>query len=420
MKAIISKGLLKGTVNVPSSKSLCHRAIIAACLANGKSIIRNVTYSNDILATIEGMKALGATINRYDEYLEIFGSNVKRINKVIDANESGSTLRFLIPIATTINEDVTFVGKNNLPNRPLDVYFDIFNEQGIKYEYQDKYLPLTISGALHPGVYNVRGDVSSQFITGLLYALPLLNGESVINITTPLESKGYIDLTLDVLKKFGIVVEKLKKGYKIPGNQKYKPFDYIVEGDFSQAAFYLVADMLGSEVSLKQMKLNSLQGDKKILNDIMDFGGLIYYDNELLSCKRRENKRARINFSQSPDLGPILSVLAALSKGKSKFVDVKRLRIKECDRVSAMEEELTKLGANVYSSYDKMKFVGVDALHGAVVDAHKDHRIAMALAIAGTVCDGDVTILNAECVSKSYPNFFEDFASLGGRVRYEE
>ena len=420
MKAIISKGLLKGTVNVPSSKSLCHRAIIAACLANGKSMIRNVTYSNDILATIEGMKALGATINRYDEYLEIIGSNVKRINKVIDANESGSTLRFLIPIAATINEDVTFVGKNNLPNRPLDVYFDIFNEQGIKYEYQDKYLPLTISGALHHGVYNVRGDVSSQFITGLLYALPLLNGESVINITTPLESKGYIDLTLDVLKKFGIIVEKLKKGYKIPGNQKYKPFDYIVEGDFSQAAFYLVADMLGSEVSLKQMKLNSLQGDKKILNDIMDFGGLIYYDNELLSCKRRENKRARINFSQSPDLGPILSVLAALSKGKSKFVDVKRLRIKECDRVSAMEEELTKLGANVYSNYDKMKFVGVDALHGAVVDAHKDHRIAMALAIAGTVCDGDVTILNAECVSKSYPNFFEDFASLGGRVRYEE
>lgn len=420
MKAIISKGLLKGTINVPSSKSLCHRAIIAACLANGKSVIRNVTYSNDILATIEGMKALGATINRYDEYLEIIGSNVKRINKVIDADESGSTLRFLIPIATTINEDVTFVGKNNLPNRPLDVYFDIFNEQGIKYEYQDKYLPLTISGALHPGVYNVRGDVSSQFITGLLYALPLLNGESVINITTPLESKGYIDLTLDVLNKFGIIVEKAKNGYKIPGNQEYKPFDYIVEGDFSQAAFYLVADMLGSEVSLKQMKLNSLQGDKKILNDIMDFGGLIYYDNELLSCKRRENKRARINFSQSPDLGPILSVLAALSRGKSKFVDVKRLRIKECDRVSAMEEELTKLGANVESSYNKMKFVGVDALHGAVVDAHKDHRIAMALAIAGTVCDGDVTILNAECVSKSYPNFFEDFASLGGRVRYEE
>lgn len=420
MKAIISKGLLKGTINVPSSKSLCHRAIIAACLANGKSVIRNVTYSNDILATIEGMKSLGATINRYDEYLEIIGSNVKRINKVIDADESGSTLRFLIPIATTINEDVTFVGKNNLPNRPLDVYFDIFNEQGIKYEYQDKYLPLTISGALHPGVYNVRGDVSSQFITGLLYALPLLNGESVINITTPLESKGYIDLTLDVLKKFGIIVEKSKNGYKIPGNQEYKPFDYIVEGDFSQAAFYLVADMLGSEVSLKQMKLNSLQGDKKILNDIMDFGGLIYYDNELLSCKRRENKRARINFSQSPDLGPILSVLAALSRGKSKFVDVKRLRIKECDRVSAMEEELTKLGANVESSYDKMKFVGVDALHGAEVDAHKDHRIAMALAIAGTVCDGDVTILNAECVSKSYPNFFEDFASLGGRVRYEE
>lgn len=420
MKAIISKGLLKGTINVPSSKSLCHRAIIAACLANGKSVIRNVTYSNDILATIDGMKALGATINRYDEYLEIIGSNVKRINKVIDADESGSTLRFLIPIATTINEDITFVGKNNLPNRPLDVYFDIFNEQGIKYEYQDKYLPLTISGALHPGVYNVRGDVSSQFITGLLYALPLLNGESVINITTPLESKGYIDLTLDVLNKFGIIVEKAKNGYKIPGNQEYKPFDYIVEGDFSQAAFYLVADMLGSEVSLKQMKLNSLQGDKKILNDIMDFGGLIYYDNELLSCKRRENKRARINFSQSPDLGPILSVLAALSRGKSKFVDVKRLRIKECDRVSAMEEELTKLGANVESSYNKMKFVGVDALHGAVVDAHKDHRIAMALAIAGTVCDGDVTILNAECVSKSYPNFFEDFASLGGRVRYEE
>ncbi len=420
MKAIISKGLLKGTIDVPSSKSLCHRAIIAACLAKGKSIIRNVIYSKDILATIEGMKSLGATINRYDDYLEIIGSEVKRINKIIDANESGSTLRFLIPIASTINESVTFTGKNNLPNRPLDVYFDIFNEQGIKYEYQDKYLPLTIHNAIKPGVYNVRGDVSSQFITGLLYALPLLHDDSVINITTPLESKGYIDLTLDILNKFGINILKIKKGYKIAGNQEYKPFDYTVEGDFSQAAFYLVADMLGSEVSLKQMKLNSLQGDKKILNDIMDFGGLVYYDNELLSCKRRENKRARINFSQSPDLGPILSVLAALSKGKSKFVDVKRLRIKECDRVSAMEEELTKLGANVKSSYDKMQFIGVDRLHGAIVDAHKDHRIAMALAIAGTVCEGDVTILNAECVSKSYPNFFEDFAGLGGKVRYEE
>lgn len=420
MKAIISKGLLKGTVDVPSSKSLCHRAIIAACLANGRSIIRNVTYSKDIIATIEGMRCLGASINKYDDYLEIIGSYVKRISKTIDANESGSTLRFLIPIALTIGDEVTFIGKNNLPNRPLDVYFNIFDKQGIKYEYQDKFLPLKISGAIHSGTYNVRGDVSSQFITGLLYALPLLDGDSIINITTPLESKGYIDLTLDVLKKFGINIEVTKNGYKILGNQKYKPFDYSVEGDFSQAAFYLVADMLGSEVYLKQMKLNSLQGDKKIIADISDFGGKIDYTNELLSCKRIKNKCASINFSQSPDLGPILSVLAALSKGKSRFVDVKRLRIKECDRVSAMEEELTKLGGNVKSSYDEMEFIGVNTLYGAIVDAHKDHRIAMALAIAGTICDGDVTILNAECVSKSYPNFFEDFADLGGRVRYEE
>ena len=421
MNVTIKRAPLKGSIMIPPSKSLSHRAIIAASLAEGKSVISNVLFSKDIKATIDAMRACGATIEEYEDSLVIYGSNVKRVKNVINANESGSTIRFMIPIALVANEPMEFRGENHLVKRPLDTFFEIFDNQGIKYERGEDYLPLKVYSGLKSGVFKVRGDISSQFITGLLYALPLLDGDSKIEITTNLESKGYIDLTLDMLNKFGITIEnKDYKEFIIKGNQKFTPYDYTIEGDFSQSAFFLVADCLGADIRLLAMNMDSHQGDKKILKDIEDFNAKIHYENQELYAEPTILKGATIDFSQSPDLGPALTVLAALSQGTSEFINAGRLRIKECDRSTCMREELEKMGAKIKEHEDGMTIYGVNSLHGAVVDSHNDHRVAMSLAMASLKCDGEIKILNAGCVSKSYPNFFSVFEKLGGNVTYED
>ena len=420
MNVIITPNKLSGDVIIPPSKSLSHRAIIAASLAEGESVISNVLLSKDILATIESMRACGATIDIDKDKLYIKGSKVIRKCNIIDANESGSTIRFMIPIALVCGDKITFTGKNNLVNRPLDPFLEIFDRDNIKYTKNDKYLPLEVEGALKPGYYPIRGDISSQFITGLLYALPLLDGDSVIEITTNLESKGYIDLTLDILSKFGIeIINEDYHKFHIKGNQKYMPNDYEIEGDFSQSAFFLVADMLGAHINLKAMNLSSFQGDKKILEDIKSFGGNVEVNTNYIKCNTNSINSATIDFSQSPDLGPALTVLASLAKGESNFINASRLRIKECDRITCMKEELDKLGANIKELPDGMIINGVERLKGNIVDSHNDHRVAMALAMASLKCDGEIKILNAQCVSKSFPHFWEVFEALGGKIRYE-
>ena len=420
MNVTIKKRHLEGVVDVPSSKSLCHRAIIAASLASGISKISNITFSKDIEATIMAMTSLGAFMERQGNTLIITGSSVRRVYDEIDCNESGSTIRFMIPIALVCDSPITFTGKNNLVNRPLDPFFEIFDEKGISYERKEAYLPLKINNGIKSGEYKLRGDISSQFITGLLFALPLLDGDSKIIITTKLESKGYIDLTLDVLKEFGIeVINNNYEEFIIKGNQEYKPRDYAVEGDFSQSAFFLVGDALGANIKLNMMDMNSHQGDKKILDDLKAFGLNIDYSDSLLSCSVDKLKGATIDFSQSPDLGPALTVLASLVEGKSEFINASRLRIKECDRITCMKEEINKLGGNVEELPDGMIINGVNKLQGGVVDSHNDHRVAMSLAMATLKMDGELKILNASSVSKSFPNFWEVFESLGGKVRYE-
>ncbi len=421
MNVIIKNSPLEGVINIPSSKSLCHRAIIAASLASGVSKISNITFSKDILATIDAMKSCGAKIDIDGNTLTIHGSKVKRVNRLIDANESGSTIRFMIPIALVCNEEITFTGKNNLVNRPLDPFFTIFDELNIKYERGEAYLPLKVYSGLKSGIYKIRGDISSQFITGLLYALPLLDGDSKIVVTTNLESKGYIDLTLDVLKDFGIsIINNNYQEFMIKGNQEYKPHDYSVEGDFSQSAFFLVANLLGANISLSMMNMDSHQGDKKILKDLEDFGAIISYKDGLLRADSNNLHGATIDFSQSPDLGPALTVLASLVDGDSKFINAARLRIKECDRITCMKEELEKLGAKITEFADGMDITGVKRFKGATVASHNDHRVAMSLAMASLKCDGDIKILNAECVSKSFPSFWKEFEKLGGQVIYED
>ena len=422
MNVIIRPKKLSGEIVIPPSKSLSHRAIIAASLACGKSVISNVLFSKDILATIDAMRACGADIVKYEDSLVIYGSKVKRALGSLNANESGSTIRFMIPIALVCKEKMVFEGKNHLVNRPLDTYFELFDKFNIKYSHPDNaYLPLETEGGLSSGVYEIRGDISSQFITGLLYALPLLDGDSKLVITTNLESKGYVDLTLDILAKFGIeIVNNDYKEFIIKGNQEYKPYDYTVEGDYSQSAFFLLADALGSNITLKAMNPNSYQGDKKIIDDVKAFGCDVVLSGGTINCSVSDLHGAVIDFAQSPDLGPALSVLASLAKGESEFINASRLRIKECDRITCMRVELGKMGAKITESEDGMQFIGVDHLVGAVIDSHNDHRVAMAMAMAATIAEGETKILNSGCVSKSFPHFWKCFEDLGGDISYEE
>ncbi|OOM11828.1 3-phosphoshikimate 1-carboxyvinyltransferase [Clostridium saccharobutylicum] len=416
---------LEGEVKIPPSKSMAHRAVICAALGDGVSRVTNIDYSDDIIATIDAMSSLGAMINKKEEYLEVTGikSPANKVNdqikteRTIDCNESGSTLRFLVPIAALFDGVNRFVGRGNLGKRPLDTYYNIFNEQGIKYTYKEDVLDLKTEGKLKAGEFRLKGNISSQFITGLLFTLPLLDGDSKIIITTELESKGYIDLTLSAMKDFGIeVINKNYEEFIIKGNQTYKSRDYRVEGDYSQAAFFLSADALLNNVVVNDLKTDSLQGDKEVI-DILERMGVSFKNknNGLIGEVDNNLKATIIDGSQCPDIIPVISLAAALSEGTTEIINAGRLRIKECDRLAAVTSELNKLGAKITEKEDGLIIEGVTKLKGDVeVWSYKDHRIAMTLAIASTVCDSPIILKDYECVSKSYPEFWKDFKNVGG------
>lgn len=417
MKNVQIKGgaFLEGDIKIPPSKSLSHRAIIAASLAQGQCRIDNLIQSKDIIATTKCMENLGASFKINKSY-EITGIDALKLHqKTFDCHESGSTLRFMIPIAMLANEEVTFIGQGKLISRPLEPFFDLFKEQNIPYRYE-KSLPLTVTGSFKAGLYRLRGDISSQFITGLLYALPLLEGDSTIEVTTHLESKGYIDLTLDVLKQFGIVIENNNyKTFKIPGNQSYKPVDYYVEGDYSQIAFWIVAGLINGNINCLDMRQDSKQGDREILDIVKRMAGHIEIG-AAIHVKKSQTKHTTIDASQCPDIIPVLTVLASVSEGTTEIINAGRLRIKECDRLTATTRELNKLGAQVTELEEGLVIKGKKSLKGGCVSGWNDHRIVMAMAIASLVCENDVFIEGADAITKSYPHFFEDFEMLGGQV----
>ncbi len=415
---MINPGKLSGEVKIPTSKSACHRAVICAGLSKGISNISNVVFSQDVEATCEAMKNLGASIKKGSDSIKIEGlEELKLKHSNINCLESGSTLRFLIPIGATTGEKLTFEGKGKLVERPLKCYYNIFDEQKLKYNNVDGKLPLTIEGKLKPGEYKIRGDVSSQFISGLMFSLPLLNGDSKIIVTTELESKPYVDLTMDMLKKYSIQIEnKNYKEFIIKGNQIYKPSDYEVEGDFSQAAFWLAAGLLGNDIVCDGLDINSLQGDKAILNIIENMGGKISIEGNKVKAIPSKTQGTIIDASQCPDLVPVLTSLAAVSEGTTEIVNAARLRIKESDRLKAISMELNRLGADIEEKEDGLIIRGKESLKGGEVQSWNDHRIAMALAVASIKCKEPVIIKDASCVKKSYPNFWKHFRALGGHI----
>ena len=412
MNITITPGLLSGSITPPPSKSQSHRVLIAAALAEGVSMLRNVALSQDIEATIRCLEALGASFRWEREALAVTGLAGQAAPQgelpLLDCGESGSTLRFLIPIALALRGGGRFTGRGRLMERPQRPYFDLFREKGISFEQKDGVL--TVSGRLEPGTFSLPGNVSSQFITGLLYALPLLSGESEILLTTPLESRGYVDMTLDALERFGVRVEREDCGrFSIPGGQTFQARDLAVEADWSNAAFWYAAIGLGSQLELDGLNAFSSQGDMRIVP---------YY------LKMRGKGPVELDVSQCPDLVPALAAQAAL-RGEgltTRLVNAARLRMKESDRLATVTEVLNALGADVEEHDDHLVIRGKDALPGGVtVSGHNDHRIAMMAAVAATGCGAPVTITGAECVRKSYPNFWDDYEALGGViVRREE
>ena len=400
MNIKINPTKLKGYVNVPASKSIAHRMLICSALANGKSIIGNINYSKDIEATINAMKALGAEIFTDKNNAEINGIVHIPEKSVIDCNESGSTLRFIIPVATALGIKTEFHGRGRLPQRPIDIYTRELSKHGITFDYNNT-MPFTVSGQLSNGIYKIEGNVSSQFITGLLFALPLLNDDSEIVMTSHLESRPYVDITIDVLKKFGIIIEETEKGFHIKGNQTYKTYSGNVEGDFSQAAFFYVANSLGSSIMLGNLNTNSIQGDKKII--------------EIIN-QTEQNGFFNADCSDIPDLVPVLAVLASFGKKTSTIYNAERLKIKESNRLETTAELINNLGGDVKITSDGLIIRPTNNMHGGTIESFGDHRIVMAGAVMATALKEELIINGAEAVTKSYPDFFEDYKKLGGNV----
>lgn len=397
---------LCGMVTVPPSKSVAHRMIIAASLADGVSTVSNLYPSADILATIDCMLALGAKIDFKNEKAMIEGIKNIPDKAVLDCHESGSTLRFLIPVACALGVETEFLGSAKLPQRPITPFTDEFPKHGITFNFSKApngcTLPCSVSGKLTAGQFNIDGGLSSQFITGLMFALCLLDGDSEIVLTSHLNSEPYVNITLGVLRDFGAVISKTENGYFIKGNQRLKPFSGAVECDYSQAAFFRVANSLGSELMIMGLNNASLQGDKQIMEICDNFD--------------KDSAPFELDCSDIPDLVPILTVLACFCKGTSKLTNIARLRFKECDRLSVTAECLNKIGGKVTVHDDSLEIEGVNELHGGEIDGHNDHRIPMSMAIAATRCTSPLIIRGAECVKKSFPNYFDVYKQLGGEI----
>ena len=403
-----------GNITIPPSKSLAHRAIICACLAPGRSVISNIDYSVDIRATIEGMRHLGASIKEDKDTLFIDGIETFQYDgDVVNCHESGSTLRFFLPLFSLTGKRATFSGSKRLIERPQNVYEMLFQEQGI--DFVRTYPNIIIDGRLKPGELTLKGNVSSQFITGLLFALPLLEADSKIHIEPPFESRSYVDLTIQMLKRFQIIVE-YEDAYTlaIKGNQQYQPTDVLVEGDYSQLVFWASLGVLNHSVETHGLDLHSLQGDKKTIDIFQSMNaGIKVLDDGYQFCPGTLNGTV-IDLNDCPDLGPMLFALATQANGKTTFQNAGRLRIKESDRTEAMETELKKLGCSISSTFGTVTITGPVKLQGNVtLHGHNDHRIVMALSILATIADEPITIDDAQAISKSYPGFFKDLASCG-------
>lgn len=423
MNVLLQPSPIAGTLHIPASKSLSHRALICSGLAQGNSTIEHLGNSKDIQATISCLENLGAKINidPKTSLVSVQGCMPQNLTApvTLDAYESGSTLRFFIPIAASGQELVTFKGQESLLARPLGVYEKLFHDQGLRFEQSQQ--QLTFQGPLTSGAYALEGHISSQFISGMLLMAPLVNGID-LDVVGDYQSRSYVGLTVDMMRQFGITVEETNDHhYHIAPNQEYQSRYVQVESDWSQAAFFLVLGMLKQELTLTGLKQDSLQGDRVICDFVQQAGGLLNWQEDKLVVSPDQKINFTFDLADCPDLGPILCTLAAFIPGKNRLIHTARLRYKESDRVKALEDELRKWGVEITSDEDSITIIGKDTYssdHIVAIDSHNDHRIVMAMAVFALCAHQPCLIQNAQAVNKSYPTFFADLKSLG--VELEE
>ena len=418
MNVVIHPGKLSGAVRVPASKSAAHRALIAAALSDGLTAVHIDALNDDIEATLDCLMALGALIDHdprrgllmvrpiegapgLNRALHgLSGKAAAHVNYAgtleMDCGESGSTLRFLLPVACALGVKARFVGRGRLPQRPNAALTGVLRRHGAVIDSDA--LPMNVSGRLSGGLWELPGDVSSQYVTGLMFALPLLREDSEIRLTSPLQSASYVDMTLGTLRDFGIEIIPTETGWRVPGGQAYRsPGEVCVEGDWSAAAFWLAANAIGSQIDVEGVSRRTAQGDAAV--------------EDLLG-------KPEIDASNVPDLVPALAAAAVLPR-TTVITGAARLRLKESDRLKSVAEMIAALGGEAETTPDGLVIRGGKPLRGGVVDGANDHRIVMAASILATCAGGPVTVTDAQAVSKSYPDFFAHFKALGGIVDVE-
>lgn len=414
----IKPQMIKGEVKAIAAKADGHRILIASALADRPTKIKIDTWSEDLDATLNVLTRMGMS-SRWakNHVLTVYPIEEMPCTRTVDCGNSGSTLRFLFPLAAALGcNGFTYTGSQRLSERPMEPLIEVMRHHGVLIR-GDK-LPLQVAGQLHGGTYELPGNISSQYISGLLFALPLLIADSRLILTSKPESNAYIDMTIDTLVKFGVKIKRDGCRFDIKGRQKYvSPGEISVEKDWSNAAFWLVAGAIGKEVTVDGLSSDSLQSDRAIVPLIKKmFGEEAEYASKGVTIRKKALTAIDIDASQIPDLVPILAVLACAAQGTTVIYHAERLRLKESDRLKAISENLRILGADIEETTDGLTIRGGKELHGGVVKGYSDHRIVMACAIASLLAKGEITIEGAEAVNKSYPGFFADFEALGGKI----
>lgn len=415
---------LNGTVTVPPSKSYTHRAVIIASLAQGSSTLHNPLLSEDTIASIEACRKIGAQIEVLDEKINVKGvfGIPKTPREEINVKNSGTTLRVMTPVCSLCSEKATLTGDDSIRERPMQPLLDALEQLGVQTSSANGKAPVSVQGPLAGGRCRIVGDISSQFISGLLIACALARNETSIDLTTPLKSQPYVDLTLDVLEKFGGQVEKGTNAFRVPASQIYHGINYVVEGDYSSAAFPMVAAaLLESDVTITNINVNSKQGDRRIIDILRAMGvNIQVWEDSITVRGAGDLDGIQIDLGDSPDLLPILAVIGALASGKTLIKNVGHLRYKESDRLKAITTELNKMGARVKEGNDFLEIKGVESLKGTHLSGWGDHRIVMALAIAALRAKGETLISNAETIPVSFPGFEKTMNSLGAEMELTE
>ena len=422
MDKVFMPANLSGVMAAPASKSEAHRRMICAGLTMAQTCLEGFMASTDMAATIRCLKGLGAKVKEDGDVLTVTGGKPKPGKlPVLDCGESGSTLRFFMPIALAVAGGATFRMHGLLGQRPMEVYKDLFVPRGVTWRMgvgADCAAELTVMGEMEAGNYVLPGNVSSQFVSGLLFALPLLEGESNLTVLPPVESVGYINMTIEALKASGIMVkEKAPFCWVIPGGQVYRAMSGKLSGDYSQAAVMLCAGALGHDVAVSGLEEKTTQGDRAVIEHLAALGAKVACEGNTISVKAQKLTGAVLDMRDCPDIAPVLALTCQLAEGESRLTGCGRLRLKECDRLTATVKILNQLGGNAKAQGDDIIIHGVEKLRGGVeIDGCNDHRMVMLAALAATVCEEPVTVKGVEALNKSWPDFLKVYQSLGGKA----